>query len=172
MQVITACVPSARICTAISVTFQRFGLQAEAATTVFPGNHSVEHLPSPIEPAEKHYIHIAIKADISVADFLEATFLDIDFISALIYHATTEDDLLTLECLTTASSARCVALAFQAKRAPSQLIKTAKAEGNKPKRRQLAECILGVPSLPGLLLEFADQLIAGPIVSHRSYPEA
>lgn len=162
MNVLTACVPSARLCLAISRAFADLGIRAEASPQPRSLGCIAEHLPCPIEPAEKHHIWITIHDDISVSAFLEATFLNADFIMAVMPAAQSEDDLLTLECLVTACSARTIAQAFLKRTTPRRLQQAALAESKKPGRRHIAEKILGVPSLPDLLVGFADDLVAGP----------
>jgi hypothetical protein len=162
MNVLTACVPSAQLCPDISKAFAKFGIQAEASST--PPSHQcvAEHLPCPIEPTEKHHLWIIIHDNTPVVEFLEATFLNAAFVMAIMPFAKTEDDLLALECLVTACSARTITQAFLKHTSPMRLQKAAISEGCKINRRHLAEQILGVPNLSQLLVEYADSLVAGP----------
>lgn len=163
MNVLTACVPSARLCPAISKAFAKFGINAEAFPKPQSRDHCVaEHLPCPIEPTEKHHLWIIIHDNTPVVNFLEATFLNAQFVMAIMPFAKTEDDLLALECLVTACSARTITQAFLKHTSPMKLQRAAISEGSKVNRRHLAEQILGVPNLSQLLVEFADTLVAGP----------
>jgi hypothetical protein len=116
----------------------------------------------PIEPTEKHHLWIIIHDNTPVVNFLEATFLNAEFVMAIMPFAKTEDDLLALECLVTACSARTITQAFLKHTSPMKLQKAAISEGRKVNRRHLAEQILGVPNLSQLLVEYADSLVAGP----------
>ena len=165
MNVLTACVPSAQLCPAISKAFAKFGIQAEAFQTPQTRDCVAEHLPCPIEPAEKHHIWIIVHDDTPVVQFLESTFLDANFVMSIMPFAKTEDDLLALECLVTACSARTITQAFLKHTSPMKLHKAAITEGGKSKRRHLAEQILGVPNLSELLIQYADGLVAGPHLS-------
>lgn len=162
MNVLTACVPSARLCPAISDAFTKFGINATALNKPQTRDCVAEHLPCPIEPVEKHYLWITIHDDTPVGAFLEETFLNANFVMVIMVHAKTEDDLLALECLVTACSARTIAHAFLKHTSPLKLQKAAITEGNRANRRHLAEIVLSVPSLADLLIEYADSLIAGP----------
>lgn len=122
----------------------------------------MEFLPCPIEPVTKQSIWIAIDDETPVRAFLESTFLNAEFVMSVMPATNTEDDRLALECLVTASAARKVALAFQAKTTPSKLARAAKSAGSKASNRLIAEQLLAVPNLCELLLGFADDLVANP----------
>lgn len=162
MNVITACVPSARLCPAISAAFARQGLNAEARSDAVPGDSACITLPCPIEPVEKHHIWFVIQDGMSIEEFLDRTFFNVAFVTELLPSATHEDDAMALECLVAGAAARSVEQAFFNKTAPSKLYRVARAEGKKPQRRLIAEKMVGVPDLPGLLVEFAESLVAGP----------
>lgn len=162
MNILAACVPSARLCPSISKAFAKFGLNAQAFAKPQSRDCVAEHLPCPIEPTEKHHIWIAIYDDTPVVEFLESTFLNAEFVMTIMPSAKTEDDLLALECLVTACSARTITQAFLRGTSPIKLQKAAINEGCKANRRHLAEQIVGVPNLRDLLVEYADSLVAGP----------
>ena len=162
MQVIAVCVPSARLANALSRGFEKFGFNS-AASSARPTHHSnrIEYFPCPIEPVDPQTLWLSIDEKTSISHFLESTLLNIEFMQMLLPQASSEDDLLTLECLMTSSSARKIMLAHAAQMSPSRLKRAAISEGSKIKRRTLAEKVLAVPCLPELLSEFADTLIAG-----------
>lgn len=162
MQVIQACVPSARLSSAMCKAFKAFKIDARASAKPLINGSPAEILRCPIEPAIKHGLWFEIQDSTSVQQFLEATFLNVDFVMSLMPHAHSEDDRLALECLVTAASARKVTLAFQAKTTPSKLARTAKSVGNKPTNRVIAEQLLAVPNLSDLLVGYVDDLIASP----------
>ncbi|SFF33266.1 hypothetical protein [Paracidovorax wautersii] len=160
MQVITVCVPSAHLSSALCEAFKKFGIAARASAKPIINGSPAERLACPIEPVDKHDIWIAIQDGTPVQVFLERTFLDINFVTALMPQAKTEDDRLAIECIMTAATARTLTLGFKARIAPHKLTRSAKSQGSKPALRLIAESLLGVPNLSNLLVDYVDQMVA------------
>ena len=174
MNVITVCVPSARLHTHITRALRRAGHVAkafDAPPSLRAHRVVVEHLPCPIEPAKPTYLWIALPAGMKAHEFLEATFLNEQFVKGLVAKLTDGDDLLTIECVVAAAVAREMAQSYSGgANATRRLYQFVEKEGSNPTHRRIAEDVLSIPSWLDLLQEFAERLIQGSSAASRRAP--
>jgi hypothetical protein len=165
MNIIVMRVPSARgICTPINRTLRKFGLPIKAYSSAPPAADKkpprVEHLPCPIEPTTTDRLWLVVPDDANIADLLEQTFLNADFVTSIMNLSKNADDMLAMECLVAACSARKIALSYTGAGSTQKLYKLARAEGTNQTRQHLAEHVLAIPSLLELLLAFVEYLLS------------
>lgn len=161
MKTIAACVPTSHVCPHINRAFRKFGLKARAFTRR-PTIHDnepllVEHLPCPIEPTSKASLWIVVKEQ-DVDAFLGNTFLNESFVQTIVASTGDVEDTLAMECLMAACAARSVT---QKSCGAKNMYQTALTQGSNSAWQHLAECVLGIPSLKDLLVEFVESVVAG-----------
>lgn len=154
--IVAACVPSVHVYSLLNSAFQVFGIHAKAFKTRPTSTPLVEHLPCPIEPTTKASLWIEVHGEVNT--FLSNTFLNEEFVTAVISDTANVDDKMAMECLMAACAARAITIASTDTKT---MLKSAQAAGSDRARRHLAENILGIPSLTDLLMEFVDSVVAG-----------